>query len=327
MKDLVNAFPAQLSEALTIADKARLKKIDRPIRNVLITGLGGSGIGGTIFQDITSKRSPVPILVNKEYFIPAFVDEHTLVIVSSYSGNTEETLSAFKIALEKKAQIICISSGGEVVELAKKYDLDYIQIPGGNPPRAALAYSLVQLIRIGEEYGLCEKGTLQKFNEAVGFLKKEWADVQEKTKELAKSISNTIPVIYTVAGYEGIAVRMRQQINENGKMLCWHHVIPEMNHNELVGWKESSSRNAVIILRNTDDFDRVQTRIGICKEIIQNYTDNIQEVFSKGNNEIERMLYFIVFGDWLSVFLAEEKGVDPTEVRVIDHLKGELAKK
>jgi glucose/mannose-6-phosphate isomerase len=123
-----------------------------------------------------------------------------------------------------------------------------------------------------------------------------------------------------------VATRFRQQVNENAKMLCWHHVIPEMNHNELVGWRTENNDLAVILFRNSTDLDRIQARMEINKQTIAAYTDTIVEVWSKGNSNLERALYLIHLGDWVSFFLGEKKGVDIIEVKVIDHLKGELAK-
>src|SRR6201993_85300 len=137
MKNLVDNFPKQLSEALLIAQASKISA-GKNIANVLITGLGGSGIGGTIAAELANKQSKVPVMVSKDYFIPSFVNENTLVIVSSYSGNTEETLSAMQIAIDKKAQIACITSGGKVKELAEQHKFDLIVIPGGNPPRSCL---------------------------------------------------------------------------------------------------------------------------------------------------------------------------------------------
>ena len=154
MKTLVENFSKQLSEAILIGGQAKLSRSQNEIRNVVISGLGGSGIGGTIAAEITSGTSPVPVIVTKDYFLPEFVNENTLVIISSYSGNTEETLSAFRIALHKKAKIVCVSSGGTIVEEARKNSLDHIIIPPGMPPRACLGYSLTQLFFILSFFGI-----------------------------------------------------------------------------------------------------------------------------------------------------------------------------
>ena len=156
MKALVQNFTNQLKEAKAIADKAIISASDNT-QNIVITGLGGSGIGGTIISELISDACNVPIIVSKDYFLPAFVNANTLLIVSSYSGNTEETLSAMQQAIAKKAQIVCITSGGKVLELAKQHQFDFIEIPGGNPPRSCIGYSLVQLINVLVAKGFADK--------------------------------------------------------------------------------------------------------------------------------------------------------------------------
>ena len=145
-------------------------------------------------------------------------------------------------------------------------------------------------------------------------------------KEVANQLHGKIPIIYTTDRMESVAVRLRQQINENSKMLCWHHVIPEMNHNELVGWRIKDDKLAVLYMRNNDDFKRNQVRIDINKEIISKYSSNIIEVHSKGSSLVERAMYFVHLGDWISWYLSEMRGVDAIEVDVIDYLKSELSK-
>ena len=133
-------------------------------------------------------------------------------------------------------------------------------------------------------------------------------------------------VIYTAHGFEGVGVRFRQQINENSKMLCWHHVIPEMNHNELLGWRTNTDNLAVVYFRNKCDYGRNQFRIDINKEVIAKYTNNITEVWSEGDTSLQNTLYHIHLGDWVSWYLSVKNNVDAIEIDVINYLKGELAK-
>ncbi|MAX81909.1 MAG: bifunctional phosphoglucose/phosphomannose isomerase [Crocinitomicaceae bacterium] len=324
MKSLIQAFPQQLSEALSIGKGAELRPAKNEIRNVLITGLGGSGIGGSIVAELLSEYCPVPVTVNKNYEIPGFVDSSTLVIVSSYSGNTEETLAALATAEEEGAEIAIITSGGTALAKAQEKGYNHIVVPGGNPPRSMLAYSLVQQFVLFSHYQLTNIPFVDQVEKFIADLDQE-AMVSE-TLELAKELQNTLPIIYSVDGNEGVAVRFRQQLNENSKMLCWHAVVPEMNHNELVGWKAGKEDMSVVYFRNTTDFDRNQKRIEINKEIIANYTNRIHEVWSKGESKLERALYHIHFGDWVSLHLSDLNEVDVMEIEVIDHLKSELSK-
>jgi glucose/mannose-6-phosphate isomerase len=231
-----------------------------------------------------------------------------------------------EIALKKKSKIVCITSGGKVAEMARENSCDLILIPPGNPPRASLGYSLTQLFYVLHFFGIINDKFKHELDASITLLNDEQVNIKEEALEVAELLFDRIPVIYTVDGYNGVATRFRQQLNENSKMLCWHHIVPEMNHNELVGWAGGSNKFAVIFLRNKTDYTRSQKRIDICKEVITKYTPHIKEIWSKGESSIERSLYLIHLTDWVSVFLADKKGIDATEVKVIDHLKGSLAK-
>ena len=156
--------------------------------------------------------------------------------------------------------------------------------------------------------------------------KRQQEDIKEEAKKVAKFLHGKLPIIYTTDRMESVAIRFRQQINENAKKLCWHHVIPEMNHNELVGWKDASDQWAVVYFRNSDDYSRNQVRMDINKGIIKKYTPNILDLHSKGKNLIERSIYFVHLGDWVSWYLSQLRGQDSIEVDVIDYLKSELSK-
>ncbi|NNF01621.1 MAG: bifunctional phosphoglucose/phosphomannose isomerase [Bacteroidia bacterium] len=326
MKDLIADFTKHLRNAMEIGESATIKKDSDKIRNVLVTGLGGSGIGGTIIGTLIEKELNVPLLVNKDYFLPNWVNEHTLLVVCSYSGNTEETLNALKIAEEKGAKIVAITSGGKLLDRALDRSYDHIKIPGGLPPRAAFGLSFPQLFYMLNGVGLISDSFKSKLQSSIDLLDKEEENIKASAKALAGKLHNKIPIIYSSPMYEGTAVRFRQQINENSKMLCWHHVVPEMNHNELVGWTTKNDDLAVVMFRSNDDFFRTEKRIEITKEIASKYTANINEVRAMGSDLIEQSFYLIHFGDWVSWYLSEIKAIDATEVNVIDYLKSELAK-
>ncbi len=326
MKELIQNFSKQLTEALAIGEKALLHNSVSEIRNVLITGLGGSGIGGTIIAEVVSAQCMVSITVNKDYFLPAFVNEHTLVIVSSYSGNTEETTQAMEGAMQRKAKIVCITSGGKVEATAKQHGIDCIIIPGGNPPRACLGYSLTQLFYVLNFFKLINADFKTQLRSAIDLIVKEEAFIKAEAEQVAEFLNEKIPVIYAVDGFNGVATRFRQQINENSKMLCWHHVVPEMNHNELVGWAGGWGDLAVVILRNKNDYSRSQTRIEISKEVFLKHTSHVREIWSRGNSKLEQSIFLIHLTDWASFYLSEMNHVDVMEINVINHLKGELSK-
>lgn len=326
MKELIEDFTKHIAASISISESANLKESNKTIDNLLICGLGGSGIGATIIAQIVANDISIPITVNKDYKIPAFVNETTLVICCSYSGNTEESIEMLEQAEAKNAEIACVTSGGKLLEIAQEKNYNHIVIPGGHPPRAALGFSFPPLIFILKHYQLITTDYTAQLNDTINTIDNNEANIINEAKIITDKLFNKIPVIYTDANYEGVAVRFRQQINENSKMLCWHHVIPEMNHNELVGWTTKNEDLAVILFRNDDDYYRTQKRMDVNKTVFSNYTSTIIEVYSKGGSQLEKALYLIHLGDWVSLLLAEKKGIDVTEVDVITHLKGELAK-
>ncbi len=324
MKDLIAGFPQQVRDALNIFRTQQLKPLPRKASSVLISGLGGSGIGGSIVAELCAPQSSIPVQVSKDYSIPAWVGPETLVIISSYSGNTEETLQAMQAAIAQKAMIVCVTSGGEVLQQAKNHQLDAIVIPGGNPPRACLGLSLTQLCGILEHYEIAS-GLLAEISLGIDLIEKNEQAIQHEAESIARAISYSLPVIYTSVGYEGVAIRFRQQLNENAKMLCWHQVVPEMNHNELVGWVDKAPKIAAIFLRNDDEYYRTAKRIDICKSIIYNLAGKTIELRSKGESPLQRMIWWINLGDWISWFASVERNVDAIEINVINRLKSELS--
>ena len=326
MNDYINDFTIHLKDAVEIGVNTALASYDKEIRSVLICGLGGSGIGGTIVADILAENINVPIASTKDYSVPHFVNKHTLVIANSYSGNTEETLYALEKCQAKGAEIAIITLGGKLKKIAKENNYNKIIIPGGHPPRAMFGYAFTELFFMLNHYGLINSDFQTDFEKAIYLLNAKKESIQKQAMELAKKMYKHTPVIYVANGFEGVAIRFRQQINENSKMLCWHHVVPEMNHNELLGWRTNIDNLSVVYFRNKLDYERNQIRIDINKKVIAKFTNNITEIWSKGDSLIENSLYLINLGDWVSWYLSEMNNVDAVEIDVINFLKAELAK-
>jgi glucose/mannose-6-phosphate isomerase len=327
MDKMIARFPAQLAEALEIAQKIELKKHNAPYRSVFISGLGGSGIGGGFVQDFVRSTCKLPVVVSKGYHAPTWVNKHTLAICSSYSGNTEETLSTLEQLRGTGAKIVCIASGGRLIEIAKSQGFDYVQVPSGwSSPRACLGYSVVAQLGVLRAAKLIPGKLLNNVAAAQKLLARDQASIQKHARKIAGFLQGKTPVLYVADHLEAVAVRWRQQINENAKMLCWHHALPEMNHNELVGWRDQRPDVAVVWLRNHDDYTRTALRMDITKEVVEHYTQTSIQVVSKGKSLIDKALYLVHLGDWVSLYLAELRNVDATEIKVIDFLKGELAK-
>ena len=327
MNKMIERFPAQLEEALQKATATSLQKHSAPFRSVFISGLGGSGIGGNFVQELVRNECKLPVVVSKGYQAPKWINKHTLAICSSYSGNTEETLSTFEQLLTTGAKIVCIASGGKLIELAKQHQLDFIELtPGWSSPRACLGFSVVAQLSVLRAAKLINARLFTQITRSAKALAKDQAAISKKALQVGNQIGNRTPVIYCADHMESVAVRWRQQINENSKMLCWHHVLPEMNHNELVGWKHDHAEVATIWLRNKDDFQRTAIRMDITKSILEPKAGKTIEIWSKGKSLAEQMFYLVHLGDWLSFHLSQDRQVDPVEIEVIDYLKNALSK-
>lgn len=325
MHSLIRDFPDHLTQAIAIGRSAKLGKPDARYGNVVVTGLGGSGIGGRIAAQAVAAQAICPMEVYSNYYLPAYVGKGSLVIACSYSGDTEETLAAMQEALERGARVACITSGGKMLAMAREKGLDHIVIPGGNPPRTMLAYSLTQQFVLLKHYGIIPADAMADLERSAAQLKQDQAAIGEAGRELATKLHGKRAIIYCEASTEAVAIRFRQQLNENSKELCWHHAIPEMNHNELVGWAGGDASMSIVIFRHADDHPRSQMRMEINKEVFGRYTPHVHEVWSKGPGRLERQLYLVHLGDWTSWHLAALKGVDATEIGVINMLKGKLA--
>ena len=335
MRELLLRFPEQIGDAAAIGEKAKFRLDFSGISSIVITGLGGSAIGGDLLRSYLADELGLPIVVNRHYSLPKFVTRNSLVVVSSYSGNTEETIAAHHEARKRGAQVVCITSNGETERIAKQYRNPLLKIPKGYPPRAALAYSffpiLVTLVRAG-----LIKQRVNDLRETVALLKKKsrlYADQDSSSKHgplsLAKELKGRLPIIYsTTEHFDSVNLRWRTQLAENAKVLAFGNVLPEMNHNELVGWnvlKGLMKQIAVVFLRDRGDHPRVRARLELTRKIVAKFTPSIVEVESEGKSLLARMFSLIYLGDWVSYYLALLNGVDPTPVKVIDYLKAQLS--
>lgn len=326
MKELIEGFEAQMREAIQIGKAATFTAPEHEIRNILLIGLGGSAFGGEVTRNFASRSCKVPFDIVRDYTVPGYVSEHTLVIASSYSGNTEETLSMLEDALPHNPKVVCVTSGGKILDIAKEKGFDHIILPGGYPPRSAAGFSIIQQLFVLKGYGLLGDFAAE-LDEAVALVQ-DFKD-HDDARLIAEQLFNKVPVLYSSPAFESISIRWRQQIEENAKHIAFHHVIPEMNHNELVGWKNPVGileDMTVVVLRSNMDHKRNQIRMEICREIFGDYADGVVEVNTTGQTYLGQLFYLLHLGDWVSLYLAELNNEDPNPVEVIDFLKGELAK-
>ena len=331
MKNLIQNFPAQLDEALEIASKATLKPAPQPIHNVLICGMGGSGIGANLIQTFLFDELTVPVTVSKAYNIPAFVSPNTLVLACSYSGGTEETIAGVKEAIAKGAFVVGITSGGKLGDLLKENDFEYITIPSRDAsPRAGIGYAFTQLLKVFALLGLSKSDHAGEVAALSALLKSQQANIEQQGKDLATKLKGKFPILYADSRLEPVVLRTQQQIAENSKQLSHQNVFPEMNHNELVGWvfpKQLFPDTVTILLYTSFDNARTRIRMEICKDIFIKQGSEVVEFTAQGTSFIEQSVYLIHLLDWMSYYLAVENDVDPFPVEVINYLKDELSKR
>lgn len=334
MYKVLHDFHLQCEDALKISGTIDLRKYDFDgIDNIIINGLGGSAIGGDLARGFLQYELPVPVYINRNYKLPGFASDKTLSIISSYSGDTEETTAAFRESLDKNCKIICLTSGGYVEKLANENNLPVYKLPKGFQPRCAVGYSFLIVLKIFNNLGLVKLNE-NDISESISVLK-DLSSVYSVVNEfntaykIAESLKGKLPVIYSgIDVMDVVNYRWRGQICENAETLAFGNVYPEMNHNELVGWrinKEVMKKIVVIFLRDKDDNERIKLRMDITKEIYKRYSEKILEVNGNSKSKLARIFEMIYLGDWISFYLAILNNVDPSEIEPIHYLKGKLS--
>ena len=336
MLNMLLDFPLQCKQAYDIAKVNQLLFKVEDFTKIVFAGLGGSAIGADLVRAYLYFESKVPISVCREYELPAYVDNSTLVFISSYSGNTEETLSAYQQAKEKGASLILISSDGALKEHAAKDNLTFIEIPRGLPPRAALGYLSIIPLAV-----LHKLGVASDIAPSIVEMVKVLEELKNKNlhprigqkdniaKHIADKLFNKFTVIYSSSiHFDVVVTRLRGQLNENSKSLASTHLFPEMNHNEIVGWqnpKKLLKNFIVLMLRDKDMHARVTTRMDITSDILKDEGVSVLEIWSRGENLLSRIFSLIYIGDFISFYLAILYGIDPTPVDRVAYLKKRLA--
>jgi len=333
MFSVLEHFGDQIEEAYNIGKNIKQILEQKPINKILICGMGGSAIGGDLLRSYLWFESRVPIYVIRNYRLPAFSDENTLVICSSYSGNTEETLACYDEAKNKKCSIICISSGGKLSLLAENDSYPLITIPRGYQPRCAIAYSFFPLLVLMNKLNLVKdkSGIIYRIINRIRKKSQVYITLDEihnNALKISKLILGKIPVIYSSADLLDIVnLRWRGQFSENAKSLAYGNLLPEMNHNEIVGWQENPEllKNlAVIAFRDKEDYSRILKRMDIILDLIKPMAGLVLEIDGEGDTLLERIFDLIYLGDWVSFYLAILHKIDPTPVEKINYLKNKL---
>ena len=335
MYGMIEAMPDHLDEGMAIGQSVDLQGLEREtFQSIVVAGMGGSAIAGDITRSYLLEQLDIPLWVCRNYRLPEFVNKRTLVICSSYSGNTEETLSAYDHAGNRGARIIAIATGGKLAEKAGSDGIPLIRIKGGLQPRAALGYSMAPMLMILSRLGLCEYQSQEITLAAASMRRCAQAYAPDFDSnpglKLARDIHGTIPIIY--AGYDrfdAVALRFKCQINENAETLAFSNIFPEFNHNELVGFHKLyglDKRFSVIILRDSQDHNRIKARMDIVSRYLTERGINVIALESRPGPDLDRIFYFIQLLDYASYYLALLNGIDPYPVDAIDYLKDKLSK-
>ena len=338
MRKLLLEFPLQCKKAIQIGDNLNIpKNYFQKRRGIVICGMGGSAIGGEILKTLLSKKIKVPIFVNRDYALPQYIDEKILVFTVSYSGNTEETLSAYTEAKKRKCLVVSISSGGKLRKLSREDKIFSITIPPGMPPRTALGYLFIPVLKTLEKLGWVEKKdyNYNELLEILSVIRDRCSPEVPLRKNFAKSTAyellGKIPLIYGVEGEtDATAYRLKTQFNENSKIIAFWNVFPELNHNEIVGLTGVGKVNLrefyPIFIRDEGENERIKKRIEITQSIMKEKGIRWREIWSEGKNLLTKTLSSIYIGDWISFYLAILQEVDPTSIKMIDLFKKQLSK-
>lgn len=324
MDKYIGNFPQQLIDATAFLKAEKLVHLNQKISTVFFCGMGGSGMSAAIIQDLISQTCEIPLLLNQQDSLPAACNKSSLVICTSYSGETAETLSVFKQALKKKCMLVCISSGGSLKKLSERHKVECLNIPGGMPPRTSIGYVFAAQLSILHSCGILKNQYIKQIIKTADFLKKNQMKIKKDAKNIAKKIVHTIPLIYTSAEIESVAKRWKQQFNENSKMHAFYHCLPEMNHNELVAFHEKQYPFSILFLRIKPGKKELEKRFALSKKIMQKKSKICIDLFAEENSLLEQMFYLIHLGDWISYELSELKNIDAVNIDVLENLKKNL---
>lgn len=328
------SFCVDIAEHYRAAAKTA-EKISLPYskpENIIVAGMGGSAIGGELLKDWALGKSQVPIEVSRAYSLPAYASEKSLVLLVSYSGETEETLGSFLDALKRGCMVFCVSSGGSLLEFAGKLGVPYLRVPSGFAPRAALPYLFAPLLVVLEKLGVVSgvSGGLSEAMAVLGRVAGENAPEKpvkdNPAKTLAVGINGTVPITYGFGVFRGAAQRFKTQFNENSKVPSKWEYFSELDHNEVVGWERAGKLAgcfSAVFIRDENEPVEIRSRIEITKGLMPAGA-KLFEVWSQGKGELARMLSAVCIGDFTSVYLALLRGVDPTPVETISLLKAKM---
>ncbi|HUB75151.1 MAG TPA: bifunctional phosphoglucose/phosphomannose isomerase [Solirubrobacteraceae bacterium] len=329
----VLALAEHLRDAMWRVESAIMQDWDTPA-GLVVAGMGGSAIGGALARAALGDHASRPIFVTRAYGLPTWTTPDTMVLLASYSGETEETLACYESAGALGAKRTVVTTGGRLAEMARADGVPVIPLPGGFQPRAAVAYMMVAALEVAALCGVGPRLTSEIDVAAAHSeqLVAEWGpDAPEDSlaKELARGLYGTIPVIAGAGLTTPIAYRWKTQINENAKLPCFWHELPELDHNEICGWEGAREvgRFSAVFLDDSDVHPRLKERIELTERLIAEHAVARYRLQTRGQSSVERVVSLVLLGDLVSIYLAALRGVDPGRVQLIDELKTALAKR
>ncbi len=335
MRNLLLEFPLHCQRAHRLAEDYPIpKELSEKRQKIIVSGLGGSAIGGEILRTLLYDEQDVTVFINRSYSLPGFANGETLVFVVSYSGNTEETLAAYREARKKACPIFCISSGGELSRISQDDNVPCLAIPPGMPPRYALGYLFIPMLRMLERADWVrphDYGELSKILENVRDRLSPSVPTRENlAKQTAQDLYGKVPLIWGVEGRtDAVARRLKTQFNENSKILAFWDVFPELNHNEIVAWggegKIDLKNFYPIFIREEGEQEKIRRRIEITQELLEKVGIKRKEIWTEGKDLLSKIMSSIYTGDWISFYLALIQEIDPNPVAPIDFLKEKLS--
>ncbi len=335
MLERIHEMPWQCQQAWQMAMKFTLPEDYSEIDKVVILGMGGSAIGGDLVSGLAASEAKLPIVVYRDYNLPAFVDSKTLVIASSYSGMTEETLSAFEQALETDSKKLVITTGGKLKIMAEERNIPVFSFEYKAQPRAVLGFSFLLIIGFLQKLGFLSDKSAD-VAETVEVLQKLAQRTNEKillannpAKQLANSLYGHLVVTYGAGIVSEVAHRWKTQLNENSKTWAFYEAFPELNHNSVVGYQfpsELASKVMVVLLNSTLLPHRIKLRYQVTCQLLKQAKVNYQIVDGEGTSPASQIMSLVLFGDYASYYLAILNKIDPTPVKNIAYVKEQLAK-
>jgi glucose/mannose-6-phosphate isomerase len=325
-REALAGFPAQCRTAAELRPHGAVAG-KRPAL-VVVAGMGGSAAGGDLLAACAADHLDVPIVVHRGYGLPPLAGEHTLLVASSYSGETAEVISAVEVAIAREIRVLVVTSGGRLGELAREHELARVELPVGLMPRMALGYLFFPVVTalrtvelvVAEDADIVE--TLAVIDELAAELAVAQPSARNEAKRLALAIGRRLPAVYGGPDTGVVAYRWKTDLEENAKIFALAGVLPEMNHNEIEAWRSPSAANLhLMLLRDHHEPAEIARRFAVLRDMLTPAAGGISEAWTRGRSRLARLLSLTYLGQWTSYYQAILHGADPWSVPLLDELK------